>query len=126
MGWEKASEATKAAFAAALPDDPRIERRVMFGYPCAFVNGQMFTGTHEQNIVVRLPEAERAKLLRQDGAAPFVPMPGRPMKEYVAVPPAMLDKPARLRGWMDKALAYAASLPPKEKKRPAKRKPPPG
>jgi TfoX/Sxy family transcriptional regulator of competence genes len=76
----------------------------------------MFTGTHEQNIVVRLPEAERVKLLRQDGAAAFAPMPGRAMTEYVAVPPAMHGKPRRLRGWMEKALAYAAALPPKPKR----------
>jgi hypothetical protein len=43
------------------------------------------------------------------------------MKEYVVVPGEMLADREALRGWMAKGLAYAASLPPKEKK-PRKKK----
>ncbi len=45
--WKKSSPALIAYFDKALPDDPRVERRQMFGYPCAFVNGQLFTGLHQ-------------------------------------------------------------------------------
>jgi hypothetical protein len=102
--WEKSSPELAAAFDAALPDDPRVVRRKMFGYPAAFVNGHMFAGTHEHRIVVRLPEPD---------AAPFEPKPGRPMREYVVVPPAMRADGSALGPWLARALAYAASLPPK-------------
>ena len=46
--WAPASDALKEHFAKALEDFEEIERRKMFGYPCCFVNGNMFTGLHEQ------------------------------------------------------------------------------
>ena len=91
MAWKKSSTALVEAFHPALPGDGRVERRQMFGYPCAFVNRNMFTGLHEENLVVRLDADARAELLRVKGARAFEPMPGRVMREYVAVPPASLD-----------------------------------
>ncbi len=55
MAWKKALAALIEAFDAALPDDPRIERRKMFGCPCAFINDNMFTGIHEDGVIVRVP-----------------------------------------------------------------------
>ena len=37
-----------AAFAAAVPQAPGVVQKPMFGCPCAFVNGNMFTGLFEQ------------------------------------------------------------------------------
>ncbi len=39
--WKKSSAKLIAAFDASLPVDPRVERRSMFGYPCAFTGGNM-------------------------------------------------------------------------------------
>jgi TfoX/Sxy family transcriptional regulator of competence genes len=117
MPWKNSPQALIDAFAAALPNDPRIDRRQMFGYPCAFVQGNMFTGLHEHRLLVRLPEAQRAELLQQAGATPFEPMPGRVMREYVVVPEAFLSKPQMLRSWIGSAFEYAASLPPKRPKK---------
>ena len=111
--WTKAPPALIEAFAAALPDDPRVERRSMFGYPAAFVNGQMFSGLHQDDWMLRLGEAERAKLLALPGAKPFEPMPGRPMREYAVLPPALHTDRRAARRWLAKALAYASALPPK-------------
>jgi len=41
-------------------------------------------------------------------------MPGRPMKEYVVVPDAVVTNPAKLRAWVDQAYAYAKKLPAKK------------
>lgn len=114
--WNKSSAQLAETFQAAVPDGPGVERRQMFGYPCAFVNGNMFTGLHEERLIVRLPEQQRAELLALDGAAVFEPMKGRPMREYVVVPPAILDDETTLRTWMRRARDYAASLPAKVKK----------
>jgi TfoX/Sxy family transcriptional regulator of competence genes len=90
----------------------------MFGYPCAFVNGNMFTGLHEHRMVVRLPEEQREALLRVPGATRFEPMKGRVMREYVVVPDRVLASKRSLRPWVRKAFDYAASLAAKKPKRP--------
>jgi TfoX/Sxy family transcriptional regulator of competence genes len=119
MKWRKAPEELVNAFLEALPDDRRVERRKMFGYPCAFVNGNMFTGLHQENLIVRLAEEERQKLVDQQGAQIFEPMPGRPMKEYVSLPDDILGDVRELRAWMWRSLEYAAALPPKRAKKAA-------
>ena len=88
----------------------------MFGYACAFANGNMFAGLHELNICVRLgPEAAAARIAKGD-ARVFAPMAGRVMKEYVVIPSGDCADPARLRPWLDEALKFALALPPKAKK----------
>lgn len=117
MAWKKAPAELIARFDAVLPRDQRVERRTMFGYPCAFVNGNMFCGLHEDRLIVRLPEAGRCRLVEAGDASPFEPWPGRRMKEYVVVPRPLVnpDLP-RLLG---AGLAYAAGLPAKAKRKPA-------
>ena len=49
---------------------------------------------------------------------PFEPM-GRPMKEYVVLPPETVADPAALSAWFGRAYRYAAhNLPPKLPKEP--------
>lgn len=93
-----------------------IEPRQMFGYPCAFANGYMFTGLFQDFMHVRLSDADRAEFLKISGAHVFEPMPGRPMKGYVALPPSILNSDAELDRWLRKSLAYVQSMPTKVKK----------
>jgi len=116
MAWEKSSDALIAAFDAAVPDGPTVERRQMFGYPCAFANNNMFMGLHEQNFILRLSGDDRAEIKASHNAAPFEPMKGRAMKEYVALPGAILDDAAALGSWVARSFAFASALPVKEKK----------
>src|SRR5262249_28556391 len=121
MAWKKSPPDLVETFHAVLPDDPRVERRKMFGFDCAFVNGQMFTGLFEDRMMVRLDDGERAELLALPGAGPFAgrcePMPGRPMRGYATVPPALVAAPAKLRPWVSRAFAYAVALPAKPGKK---------
>ncbi len=114
--WRKSPARLVDLFAAVLPEEPDIEKRQMFGYPCAFVNGNMFTGLHQESLIVRLAEEDRLRLVNEDGAAQFEPMPGRIMKEYVSLPDAILDNRSRLTQIVASSKDYAASLPPKVKK----------
>ena len=84
----------------------------MFGYASAFVNGNMFAGTFQDAIVVRLAESDRVALLKLKGAAPFEPM-GRPMKEYVVVPASIVATPKALGAWIERGHRYALALPAK-------------
>ncbi len=103
----------------ALQQEVGGTRRQMFGYPVAFENGQLFTGLFGDGMFVRLGEKERAELIGQRSAQQFAPMKGRPMKEYVVLPPSMLEDEEAVKSWMRRGLDYARTLPPKK---PAKKK----
>ncbi len=50
--WEKSPQALVQLFDRVLPESPNVERRKMFGYPCAFVNGNMFAGLFAKQMFV--------------------------------------------------------------------------
>jgi TfoX/Sxy family transcriptional regulator of competence genes len=114
--WEKPPDALVELFGRVLPEAPHIERRKMFGYPCAFVNGNMFAGLFASQLFVRLPEEERRSLMADQGAKPLEPIPGRPMKDYIVVPPALMTREADLKSLVARAMTFGASLAPKIKK----------
>src|SRR5256885_16153135 len=113
--WEPSPDELVRDFAAYLAAIPDAKSRKMFGYPAAFVNGQMFAGLFERQMILRLSESDRAAFVAQTGAMAFEPMPGRPMREYVVVPEPVRMSPA-LAHWLEWSARYARSLPPKEKK----------
>ena len=118
MKWKKVSEGLKSMFDEVLPDDPRVERRKMFGCPCAFINGNMFAGLHQDNMMLRLPEPERARFLKEFQTTLFEPMPGRAMKEYVVVPGELFDEMDDLKKWIMISLDYVSKL---QRKMPGKK-----
>ena len=122
MAWTKSPPSLIALFDDALPADPRVERRKMFGYPCAFVGGQMFSGLFQDEMMVRLSPDDRAEALALSDARVFEPMAGRPMREYVTLPADVLDDVDILRGWVGRGFAYAAGLPPKKPRVPTAKK----
>src|SRR5258708_17944799 len=117
MKMQNSPPELESIFEAAFPDDPRAERRKMFGFPSGVVNGNMFGGLFEQYVILRLGAADLKLIVNDYGAQPFEPM-GRPMKGYVTVPPAIVGEPQRLREWVQRAFEFGATLPPKEKKPP--------
>jgi hypothetical protein len=119
MKWRKSPDALVQAFDHSLPIVDGVERRAMFGYPCAFFGGHLFCGLHQDSIIVLLPE-ERRDALVAEGASVFEPTSGRPMHSYVVVPSEIVADRQRLRALLSDALAHASSLTPKAKKPPAK------
>ncbi len=101
------------AFDAALPRD--VERRKMFGYPAAFVNGNMAAGLFQDSVVFKLDAKDRDALMKA-GGKPFVVM-GRTMKEFVVGPPDFKSKPAEMKKWIKRSIAFASTLPAKKKKK---------
>jgi TfoX/Sxy family transcriptional regulator of competence genes len=115
--FTKATEDDKAWFFALLPEHPDVTTRPMFGNVAGFVNGNIFLCLFGPTVAVRLDEQDRAALLAHEGAGPFEPMPGRPMKEYVVLPPQWReDDKEQAAGWVRRSLEYVAELPPKEAK----------
>lgn len=116
MAWRKSPPELIALFEKIAPDAPIGQRRKMFGYPCCFANQNLFIGLHQENMILRLPEADRQVFLEQYKASLFEPMPGRPMREYVIVPDVLLKDEKVLGDWITKSLNYVLSLPPKATK----------
>jgi len=106
-----------AALVRAFDDAVRglrgVERRKMFGYPAIFVNGNMFAGLVRDKMVLRLGVSEVEKFLALPGAAPFIAMGGRRMKQWAVVPTEMVASRRALAPWLAKALAHGRSLPKK-------------
>jgi hypothetical protein len=100
-------------FAAVLDGYPDAVRKRMFGYPAAFVGGNMATGLFADQWVVRLPDAEIGPA-RAAGAGSFEPMPGKPMKAFVVIPAADVADDAALHVWVERGLAHARSMPAKK------------
>ena len=108
-------------FGAVLDRYPDVERKKMFGYPAAFVGGNMATGLFADRWIVRLPDDEIEPAKRR-GAEPFEPMPGRPMKSFVAVPELDVSDEAAIADWVERGIGYARSMPPKGAKPKAARR----
>ena len=123
MAWTKIPAENHPLFRAALPADRRIETLQMFGGVAAKVNGNLFGGTFGRSVMLLLSEADRAKALKLDGAAPFDPMGnGAIRSDKVQMPEWIMDEPAELRDWVRRAFDYAATLPKKQAKKPKKKK----
>lgn len=113
VAWTKSSPAIVALFDRSVPDDPRVVRRQMFGYPAAFANGNLFISLFEDEFVIRLSPQDMAAFAAAYGARPFAPMAGRTMRGYALLPPALLDDAPARTDWIGRALAHALSLPAK-------------
>jgi TfoX/Sxy family transcriptional regulator of competence genes len=111
--FTKSSPEIVERFGAVMDRYPDVERRKMFGYPAAFVGGNMATGLFADQWIVRLSDAELAAATGE-GALPFEVMPGRTSKGFVALPPAVVADDRAIGGWVERALAFASGLPPKE------------
>ena len=118
MKWKKVSpELSELLETSMLSFD--CQKKFMFGAPTYFVNNNMFAGIHQDTIILRLSEKDRKEILAtNDEAAPFEPMAGRIMKEYIALPESVFGHPDEFRQWLNRSHQYALSLKPKVGKPP--------
>lgn len=113
MKMPRASASAAKQLESLIAGDPRVQVRKMFGQPAGFVNGNMCVGTFGTDLFVRLSKDDIPVLSKVAGVRPFEPMPGRPMKQYLVLPPALLENPTQARKWVVRSIEYALSLPPK-------------
>ena len=107
-------------FSAALADRVRhalarrrgVAEKRMFGGLGFLLDGHLAVGVWHDALVARLgPEDGRAALV-EPHVEPFIPS-GRPMTNWVRIGPEGLDSDAQLGGWVDRAVAFVRTLPPK-------------
>lgn len=97
---------------ARLASRTDMTAKTMFGGIGYLKNGNMACGVHGDGLIVRLGPDEAQTAFANPYVKPF-DLSGRPMKGWLVVQASGLDEDAELQAWVDQALAFAATLPPK-------------
>jgi len=102
----------EARVRALLSSDDDIEVKKMFGGVGFMLRSKMACGIQENALIVRVgPEAYEAAL-----AEPHTrefDITGRPMRGWIMVLPAGLEKESELKRWVIKGINFARTLPRK-------------
>ena len=99
---------------AALAGTGAVREVRMFGGLCFMLNGNMVAGTSKRGVLVRVGKHQQSNALARPGTK-RMEMTGRPMEGYIFVDPPPPDEQA-LRDWLDLAVAFVKTLPPKAAK----------
>jgi hypothetical protein len=114
MKMVKSSPDLVERFNAVLARYPEVGRKQMFGYPAAFIGGNLATSLFADHWIVRLAQPDLEELMKLDGSGELEVMPGRRMKGYAIVPPSIVADDAALDAWLERAFGYVRTLPPKK------------
>ncbi|MEP7381175.1 MAG: TfoX/Sxy family protein [Gemmatimonadota bacterium] len=97
-----------------LTSEDAVTERRMFGGVAFMVRGQMTVGINANALMARVGPENHAAALRRAHVRPM-DFTGKPMRGYVYVDASGLASEAALRGWLDRCLAFVATLPPKNR-----------
>ena len=106
------NEALVARIRSALANEPNVTEKKMFGGVAFMVGGNMCCGVNTDDLMLRVGADGHNAALRRPHARPM-DFTGRPMKSMVFVGAAGTERDADLRGWIDTALDFVRTLPPK-------------
>jgi hypothetical protein len=106
---KKSATSAEVLYDKLIATIPSIERKGAAN-PYTSLNGNMFTLLHQsRSLAIRLPDDARAAFLKKYKATLFEAY-GTIMKEYVAVPGALLKKPKELQKYLAISYEYAKTL----------------
>ena len=92
---------------AAFAEAEGVSTALLFGKPCLKIHGKAFVAQHKDKVVFKLKGANHQKALSLSGAILWDPSDtGRPMKEWVALPPSEAN---RFEALSNAALAYVSA-----------------
>ena len=106
-------EKLAARIRTALQDRSDVVEKQMFGGVAFMVNGNMSVGVHGDELIVRIPPETTESALKEAGVRIF-DITGRPMKGWLLVGGAGIEKAAALSKWVGRGLDFAGSLPKKK------------
>lgn len=97
---------------AALKRRRGVSEKKMFGGIAFLVNGHMCCGVNDKNLMLRLGKrgAEKALVERHTREMDFT---GTPLSSMVYVTPAGYASDEDLKAWVERAIKFARTLPPK-------------
>ena len=90
--------------------------RNMFGGVCCMINGNMACGVINDDLMLRISPETAEKLLKEPHVREM-DFTGRPMKGMVYVGSEATESDEDLSYWVDIAIKFADSLPPKKLKK---------
>ncbi|MEV4536091.1 TfoX/Sxy family protein [Asanoa sp. NPDC049518] len=93
--------------------DPGVDERRMFGSLVFMVDGNMACGVRDGGLLVRVGKEATEAALAEPHVTPFEMGGGRRPAGWVVVGPAGVANEAALRGWVERGVAYARTLPAK-------------
>jgi TfoX/Sxy family transcriptional regulator of competence genes len=112
------SDPKVAIYEKLIATIPNLERKGDAN-PYTSMNGNMFTLLHASSrLALRLPEDKREEFLKKYKTTLFEAY-GLVMKEYVAVPDAMLKNTKELKKYLEFSYEYAKTLKAKPTKKKA-------
>jgi len=106
------SESLAARIRECLPRRRRLTEKKMFGGLGFMLHGNMCVGVWKMALIVRLGKQQAAEALKQPGVVPF-DVTGRPMTGWAMVQAEALETDGQLRHWLEQAVDFVESLPPK-------------
>jgi TfoX/Sxy family transcriptional regulator of competence genes len=89
-----------------------IDEKKMFGGVGFLLGGNMLVGVWQNSLIARLGPEQGRSALSEPHVRPF-DITGRPMKGWVMVEPDGLESDAELSRWIERAIEFVATLPPK-------------
>jgi TfoX/Sxy family transcriptional regulator of competence genes len=107
--------AAEVLYDRLIATTPKIERKGDAN-PYTSLNGNIFTLLHQSHLAIRLPEDKREEFLKNYKTTLFEAY-GTVMKEYVAVPDALLTNTKELQKYLELSYEYAKTLKPKPTKK---------
>ncbi len=114
------SDSDLVARVRAMLADPDLSERKMFGGICFMLNGNMVAGTLRGELLVRVGKEGNDDALARPHTHPMEM--GRPAPGFVMVTAEGTRRDRDLKAWLDIATAHVATLPPKAKKKAAKKR----
>ena len=97
---------------AMLEPIPGLVEKKMFGGVGFILAGNMACGINGPDLIVRVGPQEYDQIVQQPGVRVF-DLTGRTMRGWVVVNPEAYPSEEALRAWVERGMAFAASLPPK-------------
>jgi TfoX/Sxy family transcriptional regulator of competence genes len=95
-----------------LEDEPGFDEKKMFGGMCFLLFGNMVCGIIKDDLIVRVGADKYAEALNIPHTRKF-DITGKPLKGWVMVLAAALDDDEELDDWVQKAVSFVRTLPPK-------------
>ena len=95
-----------------LEEEPGFDEKKMFSGLCFLLFGNMVCGIIKEDLIVRVGADKYAEMLKMPHTRKF-DLTGRPMKGWVMVLSAALESDEALNDWMQRAVSFVRTLPPK-------------
>ncbi len=106
------NEALAERIRRALAGTKGLTEKKMFGGIGFLLHGNMCVGVSQTSLIVRLGPEQADAVRGQPNVVEF-DITGRPMKGWVMIEAEGIDTDEQLRGWIERAVEFAETLPRK-------------